>query len=71
MHGKILVGEKLVNLANCKLFAEIFLGNIHRYNESVLGMCNDFSLFAKIFLAKLYGLPNISPIKTFPCMVYN
>ena len=65
------MGEKLANLANCELFAEIFLGNIHRYNENVLGICNDFSLFAKFFLAKLYGSPNISPTKTFPCMVNN
>ena len=36
IHGKILVKEKLVNLANCKPFAKIFPVNIHRYTENVL-----------------------------------
>ena len=31
-----LVGEKLANLANCELFAKIFLANIHRYMEYAL-----------------------------------
>ena len=35
VHGKILVGEKLANLANRKPSAKIFLANIHRYTENV------------------------------------
>ena len=33
IHRKILVGEKLANLANRELFTKIFLANIHRYNK--------------------------------------
>ena len=36
VHGKILVGE---NLANHDPFAKIFLANIHRYTESIYGIC--------------------------------
>ena len=48
VHGKILARKKLANLANRELFVKIFL------TKNVLGICSDFSLFAKIY----------------PCMVY-
>ena len=44
--GKILAGEKLMNLANCKLFTKIFLVIIHRYIENAFGIYTDCSLFA-------------------------
>ena len=64
-HGKILAGEKLVNLENHKLFAKIFLAIIHRYTKNVFGICTDCNLFANFFLAKtsyLYGLPKFSHV---------
>ena len=48
----------------------------HQYSQihqNVFGVCTDFSLFAKFFLANsfyLYGLPKISPAKVFACTVY-
>ena len=63
---KNLAGEKLVNLVNHELFAKIFLVNIHRYTENVLGICTDCRLFAKIFLANsfyLYGSPRFSHVR--------
>ena len=44
----------MLNLANRELFAKIFLANVHRYNENVFGICTDFSLFAKFFLANSF-----------------
>ena len=68
-------GEKIVlNLANRDLFAKIFLTNIHRYTETVFGICIDCSLFAKFFPANsfyLYGSPKFSLIKDFPCTVHS
>ena len=64
--------EKMVNQANCELFAKIFLTDIHRYTENVFGIYTDCSLFAKLFLANsvyLYGLPKIYPTKYFLCAV--
>ena len=61
---KYLAGEKLVNLANC--------ANIHRYTETVFGICTNCCLFAKFFLANsfyLYGSPKFSPTKYFPYTV--
>ena len=72
VHGKILVGRKLTNLVNCKLFTKIFLANIHRYTKNVFGICTDCSLFAKCFHTNsfyLYGSPKFSPAKTF--LVYS
>ena len=40
------------NLANCELFAKIFLASIHRYTKTVFGIWTDCSLFAKFFLTK-------------------
>ena len=63
IHGKYLAGEKLANLVNRELFANILFTTIHRYTENVFGICTDCSLFAKFFLADnfyLYGSPNIS-----------
>ena len=37
IHGKILSGEKLVNLANCELFTKNFLADIYRHTENVTG----------------------------------
>ena len=31
-------GGKLANLADCELFAKIFLTNIHRYTKNVFGI---------------------------------
>ena len=44
---QILVGGKLVNLANRELSIKIFLANIHRYTENVYGICTDCCLFTK------------------------
>ena len=74
MHLKLLVGEKLANLANHELFAKFFLTYIHRYSENVFGICTalaylpNFSLHTNSFY--LYGLPKISPSKIFPCVQY-
>ena len=73
VHGKILVGEKLVNVVNCELFAKIFFANIHRYAKNIFGVCT-CSLFTKFFLANSfypYGLPKFSPAKFFPCSYGN
>ena len=58
MHGKIFVGEKLVNLANREPFAKIFLTDIHRYTKTHNGICTDCSY-----------LPNFSLPIAFTCMV--
>ena len=55
IHGKILAGEKLANLANIELFT---IANRYRYTENVFGVSTDCSLFAKVS----------SPI-AFTCMV--
>ena len=60
-HRKILAGEKLVNLANRKLFTKIFLINIHRYIENAFCICTDCSLFVKIFLANSIVWQNFLP----------
>ena len=58
--------EKFANLANCELFAKIFLANTHRYNlayaltVAYLPLANSFYL---------YGLPKFSPAKYFLCTV--
>ena len=46
-------------MTNHKLFAKIFLANIHRYTENVFGffLANSFHLC---------GLPKFSPAKIFP-----
>ena len=49
VHGKILAGEKLVNLVNRELI--IFLTIIHRY--VVFGICTDCSLLAEFIPAKI------------------
>ena len=49
-----------MNLENPALFAKIFLAIIHRYTESVFGICTHCNLFANFFLANtsyLYGSP--------------
>ena len=57
------------------LFTKIFLTNIYRYSETVIGICTDcsYSLFAKIFLTNSFLLPvwfaKIFPAKIFSCMV--
>ena len=38
--GKFWWGETFANLANCELFAKIFLTNIHRYTEDVFGIAH-------------------------------
>ena len=66
-HGKI--GE----FGKSRAFHKIFLANIHRYIKSVFGICTDFSLLAKVFLASsfyLYGLPKLFPVKVFPRTVF-
>ena len=54
VHEKILVEEKLVNLAIRESFAKIFLANIHRYTENIYGICTDCCLFTKFFLTKYF-----------------
>ena len=52
--------------ANHEPFAKIFLANIHRYTENVLGICTDFSLFTKFFLTNsfyLYSSPKFSCVQ--------
>ena len=69
--GKILVGEKLVNR---ELIAKVFLANIRRYTENVFGICTDYSLFIKLFLANSfyrYGSPKFSHAKSFLCTMKN
>ena len=74
VHGKILAVEKL---ANCELFAKIFITNIHRYTENVFDICTNCSLFVKFFLAKSfcqYGSPKFyhvwyKYIRTYLCYV--
>ena len=64
VHRKKLAGEKLANHAyDHEPFTKIFLTNIHKYTKNVFGICTDFRLFTKFFLANsfyLYGLPNFS-----------
>ena len=58
--------EKLANLVNRELaFAKNFLANIHRYTEYVFGICTDFSLYAKFFLANSFYVP-VWLAKNFP-----
>ena len=66
VQGKILVGKKLVNLANHEPFAKIFLANIHRYTENKYGICTDCCFFAKFFLA---NRTRFAPAKYFSCTV--
>ena len=64
VHRKILVGEKIGEFG--KLWAIIFLANIHRYTENVYGIYIDCCLFAKFFLANsfyLYGSQKFSPVR--------
>ena len=65
----IFVGEKLANLANCELFANIFLANIHRYTENVFDICTDCSLFTTFSytctVCQNFLLPNISHVQYF------
>ena len=75
-HNKVLythIGrEKLLNLANCEPFTKIFLINIHRYTKNAFGICTDCNLFATLFHPNsfyLYGSPNVSNTKIFPCTV--
>ena len=71
--GKFWWGKKLVNLVNCKLFAKIFLTNIHSYTKNAFCICTNCSLFAKFFLTNsfyLYHSPKFFPAKYFPCMVH-
>ena len=64
----------MANLVNRELFAKIFLANIQK---NIFGICSDFSLFAKFFLADsfhLYTSPKFSPAKFSRvqyCMVEN
>ena len=56
IHGKILAGEKLANLANREPFTKILLANIHRYTENVYAIYTDCSLFTKFFLINSFYL---------------
>ena len=75
VHGEILAGEKLVNVAKIELFTKNFLTNIHiaihsKMYLAYISIGTDFSLFTKCFLANsfyLYGPLKISPIKFSPC----
>ena len=60
IHGKILVREKLVNLANYELFTKIFLTSIHRYTEK---------MYLAYALTVAYS-PNFSSPIAFTCMVH-
>ena len=57
IHRKILIGEKLVNMANHELFAKIFLTNIHRYTAYLA------------YALTVDYLPNFSLPIAFTCMV--
>ena len=60
-HGKILAGEKLVNLENHVLFAKIFLAIIHRYTEAY-ALTNLFTNFFVANTSYLYGSPKFSRV---------
>ena len=70
VHGKLLVGKKMANLANRELFTKIFLNNIHRYTENVFGICTDCSLFTK-FSLPIVWFAKIFPRQIFPVYRFN
>ena len=68
VHIKILVGEKLTNLANREPFTKIFLSNIHRYTETYMAYALTVA-YSPIAFTYLYGSPKFSPAKYFLCTV--
>ena len=70
VHGKLLVGKKMANLANRELFTKIFLNNIHRYTKNVFGICTDCSLFTK-FSLPIVWFAKIFPHQIFPVYGFN
>ena len=69
IHGKILEGKQL---ANCELFAKIFLTNITDTPKTYLAYGLTVACSPNFFLANsfyLYGSPKFSPAKYFLCMV--
>ena len=49
VQGKILAGGKMGEFGESWTIRKKFLTNIHRYTKNVLGICTDFSSFAKFY----------------------
>ena len=61
--------EKLANLVNCKLFAKIFLTNIHRYTRMYLACALTVAYSQSFPCLHQYGFSKFSPPK-FSCVQY-